>query len=255
MTSVQKATLFAATVMVTAMIILPPSVWSDTVGLLNTFHADETARAADVNDNFDAVEDAVDGNDALIAALEARIEALEALEGVPGPQGEQGPQGETGADGRDTAVLHVFDGDGNDIGLYAGKSDSRGAERVDGLVWVYLDEYEAVAQFNIADGVMREFSQPQFFFQSVDCSGPAFIGIAVTIIRPNIFDNSVYVVTGSVSETIMIQSRAALPFQSSESRCELTGQVSLRLVSVTEIEPVPDLVGPLYVAPVMAAAP
>ena len=78
MTSTQKTAYFFATAIVTAMVLLPRLAWSDTVGLLNEFNAGETARASEVNDNFDAVASAVDGNDALIAASEALIAALEA---------------------------------------------------------------------------------------------------------------------------------------------------------------------------------
>ena len=69
-----RAALFAAS----ALFFLPSLASSDTVGLLNEFNAGETARAAEVNENFDAVESAVDDNDALIAANEALIAALEA---------------------------------------------------------------------------------------------------------------------------------------------------------------------------------
>ena len=92
---------------VVSIVLLPRLALSDTVGLLNEFNAGETARASEVNDNFDAVESAVDGNDALITGHEARIVDLENDVGVPGPegpegpQGIQGPQGEPGADGVD----------------------------------------------------------------------------------------------------------------------------------------------------------
>ena len=90
MTLVQKAAWCAATFVIAAMVVLPPLVRSDTVGGLNTFSAGETASAAEVNQNFSAVESAVDGNDGLIAALESRVAAVEATDPVPGPQGEQG---------------------------------------------------------------------------------------------------------------------------------------------------------------------
>lgn len=70
MTSMQKAIWGAATFMLTAMIVLPPIVHSDTVGFLNMFNAGETAQASEVNDNFDTVEAAINDNDARILVLE-----------------------------------------------------------------------------------------------------------------------------------------------------------------------------------------
>ena len=67
-----RAALFAAS----ALFFLPSLAWSDTVGLLNTFNAGETARAAEVNDNFDAVKDAVDGNDGRVVDLENYVGVL-----------------------------------------------------------------------------------------------------------------------------------------------------------------------------------
>ena len=92
---IHRATLFAVTILV----LLPSLAWSDTVGPLNTFNAGETARASEVNDNFDAVESAVDGNDTLITDHEGRIVVLENDVGVPGPEGPQGVQGVQGAEG------------------------------------------------------------------------------------------------------------------------------------------------------------
>lgn len=105
-----KAAWFAGMFIVTAMMVVPPSVWSDTVAGLKVFAAGETARAADVNANFTVVASAVNGNDSLIADHESRIQDLESQAGVPGPQGEEGPQGEPGlpgADGADGAELEL----------------------------------------------------------------------------------------------------------------------------------------------------
>lgn len=107
MTSTQKAIWGAAAFILAAMIVMPPSVWSDTVGGLNTFGAGETARASEVNQNFTAIADAVDGNDGLISALDARVAAVEATDPVPGPQGDPGPQGVQGPAGGDAASFEL----------------------------------------------------------------------------------------------------------------------------------------------------
>ena len=86
--TIYRAALFAASVLV----LLPSIAWSDEVGLLNTFNPGETARASEVNENFDAVKSAVDDNHARIVDLENAV-------GVPGPQGAEGPQGLEGPQG------------------------------------------------------------------------------------------------------------------------------------------------------------
>jgi hypothetical protein len=253
MTSTQKAVSCAATFIVAAMIVLPPSVWSDTVGILNSFYTGEKARASEVNDNFDAVTSAVDGNDALIAALEARIEALEALEGVPGPQGEQGPTGDPGLDGNDQTVLHVFDAEGNDIGIYAGVDAQAGISEGPRVVLVYLEEFEATAQFDVINGGLRDAWRPDYYFESTDCTGPAYSVHAGWLFRSNILTPSVYVVTDSAAQVVMAQSRSDLPFVSTEP-CVLRDE-TLSAALVTVIEPVLDLPAPLSVAPGPGAAP
>jgi hypothetical protein len=56
----------------------------------HTFTAGEPARAAEVNENFDALEAAIDVNATAITQIPV------GPEGPQGPQGEQGPQGPTG---------------------------------------------------------------------------------------------------------------------------------------------------------------
>ena len=244
MRSIHVAVWFATV----GIVLLPRLAWSDTVGLLNEFNAGETARASEVNDNFDAVESAVDGNDALIAALEARIVELENRAGIPGPQG---PQGETGADGSAGVVLHVFDADGNDIGLYAGTVEESSAHGLgDRQVLVYLEEYEAIAHFDLIDGTIRPFFHALYYFESTNCTGLAYTERAGTVIRLDGGDN-LYFVTDSASETIIPQSSTERPFQS-ESNCRTEGPFPRTLAAVTVIDPVPDLPGPLYVAPARA---
>jgi hypothetical protein len=73
-------------VIVAACVILPGvSAYADTVEDLVTFSAGTTARADEVNGNFNEVADAVNGNDIWIAALEAEIAELRTtLEAVDG---------------------------------------------------------------------------------------------------------------------------------------------------------------------------
>jgi cysteine-rich repeat protein len=110
MTSIQRAGFLAAVFTITAVIVMPRSVWSDTVGELKTFNAGETAKAAEVNQNFSEIADTVNENDRLAGELDARVAAVEATDPVPGPQGAPGepgltgPQGEQGPAGTDLAA-------------------------------------------------------------------------------------------------------------------------------------------------------
>ena len=152
---------------IVAMLFLSSPVWSDTVEDLNTYVSGDTARAADVNENFTAVKSAVDGNDALIAALEARIVALEAQAPVPGPQGEPGEDGtdgvdgEPGADGSDAEVLHVFDVNGRDLGLLADSGASN-----------YVSVFVPGIGETRADRATGEVREYYVYFDSADCTDP-----------------------------------------------------------------------------------
>ena len=213
MTSIHKAALFAATFMVTAMIVLPPSVWSDTVGLLNTFHAGETARALDVNENFDAVEEAVDGNDALIAALEARIEELENDVGVPGPQGDEGPQGEQGpagegiSDSPKIAFVTSEEFDGNLGGLAGADAKCQNAATTAGLdgswkAWVSVDTNSVPA---------ARFAFPARGYETIDgrfLGGTNFDTFPEEILNPlDVDENGQAVVLGNTFVWTGIESR------------------------------------------------
>lgn len=61
------------------LIILQPAVQAGELDIPNSFTTGTPAVAADVNSNFTAVETAVDGNAADIAAMLATITAMEAI--------------------------------------------------------------------------------------------------------------------------------------------------------------------------------
>ena len=73
------------------------------------------------------------------------------------------------------------------IGIYARQGDPR--------VWVYLEAFEAIGHFDLGDGEMKEFGTPSFYFESTNCTGLAFTDRAARLMRPNIGDNSLYIVT------------------------------------------------------------
>ncbi|HEY3487070.1 MAG TPA: hypothetical protein VGL10_03305 [Gammaproteobacteria bacterium] len=63
--------------------MLPSIVWASEVTLPNTFVAGERARANDVNENFDAVKDAVDDNHDRITDLESQVAEIGAVSVPP----------------------------------------------------------------------------------------------------------------------------------------------------------------------------
>jgi hypothetical protein len=62
-----------------AVLMLPMVVWASQVTLPNVFVPGQRARAGDVNNNFDAVKDAVDDNDERVTELESRVPELGAV--------------------------------------------------------------------------------------------------------------------------------------------------------------------------------
>ena len=53
----------------------------------------------------------------ILAAIENLQQQINNIELIPGPQGEQGPQGEPGPAGSNAEVLHLVDGNGQDLGI------------------------------------------------------------------------------------------------------------------------------------------
>jgi hypothetical protein len=160
-----------ALVATTMLLQFPSLAWSNTVETQNIFEAGEKARAAEVNDNFTAVKDAVDGNDALITGHETRIEDLESLEGVPGPQGETGPHGETGEAGPSGAPglsLRVVDGSGGDIGLLLGWTVEQ-----EGVATVYNELLGVVIAVERRDGVPT--LNNRVLFADLGCVGQPYV--------------------------------------------------------------------------------
>jgi hypothetical protein len=210
---------------IAAMLFVSSPAWSDTVEDLNTHVSGDTARAADVNENFAAVKSAVDGNDALIAALEARIVALEAQAPVPGPEGPEGPQGEPGvdgADGSDAEVLHVFDVNGRDLGLLAGADFPDLTVFVPGIGEV---------RTNRTNGDVRE---QYVYFDSTDCTDQAYVEdqLSGLVVRAN--SQSRYFM-GNIGETERFV-EAPIYTQDALLRCQLAGG-GIFGIPATEINP------------------
>ena len=203
MTSIEKAALFA----IVSVVLLPRLAWADTVGLLNTFNAGETARASEVNDNFDAVESAVDGNDALITAHDARIEGLESQvqSGIPGQLDDLGEsidflfqeierldaavsqlsvesqeqQAEIDELAR-TKAPSVLDGNFELIGTLLGGSRVGDYQGITGRLlqsYVVLSSTDFMFEVEIIDGTIQRNEAFQFsgvYFTESSCQGQAY---------------------------------------------------------------------------------
>jgi hypothetical protein len=172
-----------------------------------------------------------------------------------GPQGEPGPAGEPGLPGEPGAeaeVLHVFDNNGVDVGIYAG-SDT--VESVEGKLWlyrVYLPDSKIILNVGALNGV-QTLQDVWFYFESTDCTGIIYARQAGRLIRPAIYD--LYIATAT--EPVVIQPRSKswrTPFPT-YSQCVDTSATTRAVFPATVIDPAADLglsfplPAPLVVAP------
>ena len=159
-----------------------------------------------------------------------------------GSQGEQGEQGEAGADGSDAAVLRVFDANGDDVGIFAGQQDMF-------ILWVYLQEFEALAPIEVLKGGLGEADFTEFYWESTNCSGLAYSTFPARVLN---VPHSAHLVTDTETVVVTVQSKSDDPVPS-PSDCQPESLV-LNLSPVTIIDPI-VFPAPLYVAPAPAPAP
>lgn len=206
MNSIQKAVWLVAGILV----LLPAAAWSDTVATQNTFEAGETARAAEVNENFTAVKTAVDGNDALIDGHEARIDDLESHveSGIPGQLDDLGASvdflfeeierlnstvSQLSAENQEqqaeidelarAEAPSVLDGNYELIGALLGGSPKEFPDAYRGITgqilrnYVVLSETGYMFEVDIIDGTIRRNAGFQFsgiYFSERGCQGQAY---------------------------------------------------------------------------------
>jgi len=82
-----------------ALFLLVPLIAFGQIEVPNTFQSGQPARAAEVNENFDALETAVDQNNAAIQQIPAGPQGIQGETGPQGIQGAVGPQGMQGSMG------------------------------------------------------------------------------------------------------------------------------------------------------------
>jgi len=154
-----------------------------------------------------------------------------------GPQGEPGPAGEPGLPGEpgaDAEVLHVFDSNGVDVGIYAG-ADAVFNE--DGRPWlyrVYLPDSEIMLFVKALNGV-QALQDVWYYFESTDCTGDAYAQQAGRLIRPAIYD--LYIATGTEPVAIQRRSQSWRTPLPEPYNCASGGVGTMNVFSATVIDP------------------
>ena len=195
---------------ITFIVLVPPSVWSDTVGSLNTFNPGETARSSEVNANFSEIESAVNSNDSLISGHETRIADVESqvVSGIPGQLGDlavsidflvqeieqlnasvsrlsaesQEQQAEIDELAR-TKAPSVLDGNYELIGAFLGGSPEAFPDPYQGITgqvvrnYVVLSKTDYMFEVALIDGTIKSnvgFQQSGVYFSGPGCQGQAY---------------------------------------------------------------------------------
>jgi hypothetical protein len=129
----------------------------------------------------------------------------------------------------------VFDGFGENLGLYAGREDE--ATLDSGYLrslYVYLESVGLTLQLNAVTGELRT-RRVTFYFEDVECEGTAFVEEAAALLRPNFADNSAYFASGGLPETITPLATSFLP---GSAPCEaLGGPEERRMVAAEPVDP------------------
>jgi len=97
--------------------------------------------------------------------------------------------------------LRVFDGDGNDVGRYAGFS---GFDNF-GLIYVFLEGIGVTAAYDVDTGEL-ESGPPFYWFPSLDCTGPAYSERAGIAGLASLYLSFGVAVTGSTTQEIQVRS-------------------------------------------------
>lgn len=196
--------------------VIAANAYAGTVTIPNTFVADTTAKAADVNANFSAVATAVNGTAQDVSALQAAVKNLPA--GPQGPQGAQGPQGTAGPTGpqgppgaNGQGLPTVKDSNGAVVGIYSVSSP-----------WTWNVGRESVLMKTSAGTFFfvginaSQFGLPGFLdFPTADCSGQAYVqsgefadGAYVPLIPvAAVLGSTAYIPSGPVVSNLAIQSQ------------------------------------------------
>jgi len=145
-----------------------------------------------------------------------------------------------------SAPLRVFDGEGNDLGLYAGRD---GNFDQGGAIHVFFEGTAVTGSYSPNGGVLSPLDQQAFRYESDDCTGPVFYDVAGVVGRTR---DSTFIfrvgVTGRVTQEVLVGSRFfAMP--RGAGGCEsFSPPISTPMVPVEVFDPA-DIDIPLQVAP------
>ena len=150
-----------------------------------------------------------------VEALEGRSDTLEAQVGVlteesAALQAENDAQQEQidALAGAGAEVLHVFDANGTDLGIFAGREaellfgDTIGYPRI---LWIFLPDFGITFKVNPETG-KHLLDREEFFFTEPDCQGTAYSQLAGMLLQPNIGSNSAWFVTSTEPVSVVVRS-------------------------------------------------
>jgi len=148
--------------------------------------------------------------------------------------------------------LRVFDGEGNDLGLYAGRDRTFGP---DGPIHVFFEDAGVTASYGLW-GLLQPIDSTSFRYESDDCTGPTFYDVAGVAgwTRSNVGGPFVVVVAGTVTQEVLVGSRVIVQPRGSSVCVSFSPPIPTPLVPVQFFEP-DDVDIPIQVAPGLFVAP
>jgi hypothetical protein len=108
-------------------------------------------------------------------------------------------------------VLHVFDSDGVDLGIYAGRQSGGGDNNgpVHGIiVWIYLPDPGVSLKVH-SDTGLHVTERSDFYFTESSCKGTAYAQYAGMLMQPwENGSNGEFVITSPGSVTVSVRSKS-----------------------------------------------
>lgn len=184
-------------------------------------------------------------------------------QGVPGTDGMDGADGLNGMDGSDAKVLHVFDRNGVDIGIYASGKEGGSPNRISNPFnfEVYLPDHAVTFHVSAEDGVNVLSVTTEYLFTDPNCVTTPFVTVAGRLLQPTFGAEDLFVVSSNEAVEISPVAASNRPFPGIGEPCSQTDPTPIFVVPVSQVDPVADLglsfplPAPLYAAPAPDPAP
>jgi hypothetical protein len=158
-------------------------------------------------------------------------------------------------------VLHVFDRNGADVGIYAGGQHGfAGAVQPPFEFEVYLPGHGVTFAVNPENGT-NVVGVTTYLFTEPDCTGQTYAKVAGRLLQPPFGTEELFFATSTAPVLISPVAGSNQPSESLDpSRsCDPTDSTPVYVVPVTQVDPATDLglsfplPAPLYVAPLSSA--